>query len=142
MWPPETPRLTVDAIIQVGESIVLVKRRNPPYGWALPGGFVEIGETVESAVCREAQEETGLLISDLWLVGVFSDPVRDSRFHTVSVVFGAIATGNPQGADDAERAELFSPANLPEQIAFDHRLIIERYIRLRKSALPDFYRSR
>jgi ADP-ribose pyrophosphatase YjhB (NUDIX family) len=107
-WPPITPYLTVDAVIRTRNGIVLVKRRNPPLGWALPGGFVEVGETVEAAAVREALEETGLIIRDLWLVGVYSLPSRDPRFHTVSVVFGAISDGLPVGGDDAAEALAFS----------------------------------
>lgn len=132
-WPPVTPLLTVDAVIRTGANIVLVKRRNQPYGWALPGGFVAVGETVEDAVRREAREETGLAIRDLWLVGVFSDPKRDPRFHTVSVVFGASADGEPEGGDDAEIALSFPEADLPEPIVFDHRRIIEQFLTLEKT---------
>ncbi|NQU62702.1 MAG: NUDIX hydrolase [SAR324 cluster bacterium] len=123
-WPPVTPRLTVDAIIRTPSGIVLIKRSYEPLGWAIPGGFVDIGETVESAAIREAEEETGLLISDLWLVGVYSDPERDPRFHTVSVVFGAKANSIPVGGDDAAEARIFEDSSLPEQIAFDHRAIL------------------
>jgi len=122
--------LTVDAIIRSEGGIVLVRRKFPPLGWALPGGFVEVGETTETAVCREAFEETGLQIRDLWLVGVYSDPMRDSRFHTVGVVYGASAVGAPQGGDDAAEAIVFDRTNLPADIAFDHRKIIEDYYRL------------
>lgn len=122
--------LTVDAVIRTSQGIVLVHRKNPPLGWALPGGFVEVGETVENAIRREACEETGLVISDLWLVGVYSDPERDRRFHTVSVVFGARADGIPAGGDDAARAEAFPEYNFPADIVFDHRQIIEDFLRL------------
>lgn len=137
-WPPETPLLTVDAVIKTTGGIVLVKRKYPPLGWALPGGFVEIGETVEEAVCREASEETNLRITNLWLAGVFSDPARDPRFHTVSVVFGAEATGEPTGRDDAIEAEVFKIENLPEDIVFDHRKIIERYLELLQKMTSKF----
>jgi len=129
--PPVTPRLTVDAVIAIGSGIVLVRRKHPPFGRALPGGFVEVGETVEHAVAREAEEETGLRIENLWLVGVFSDPARDRRFHTVSVVFGATAAGEPVGGDDAAEARLFDLADLPPDIAFDHREIIQKFAALR-----------
>lgn len=129
-WPPVTPRLTVDAVIRTSEGIVLVKRRHPPFGWALPGGFVEVGETVEQAVVREAFEETGLKISRLWLVGVYSDPSRDSRFHTCGVVFGADSDGEPVGADDAMEAKVFNEESFPDDIAFDHRRIIDDFLRL------------
>jgi 8-oxo-dGTP diphosphatase len=118
----------VDAVIRIGDSIVLIDRKNPPFGWALPGGFVEVGERVEDAVAREAREETGLLIRDLWLVGVYSEPLRDPRFHTVSVVFGATAEGIPQGGDDAANAVLFKLDRLPQNIIFDHGKIITDYL--------------
>ncbi len=123
-WPPRTPLLTVDAVIFVRGGIVLIKRKNPPYGWALPGGFVEVGESVETAVRREALEETGLELDDLELVGVYSDPARDPRFHTASVVFRARSQGHPVGQDDAAEARIFSPDALPDPIAFDHLRII------------------
>ncbi len=128
-WPPVTPKLTVDAVIRTPEGVVLIKRKNPPIGWALPGGFVDVGERVEEAVVREAREETGLKIRDLWLVGVYSDPGRDPRFHTVSVVFGASAEGSPRGADDAAEAVAFADDKLPVNIVFDHRGIIEDFLR-------------
>jgi ADP-ribose pyrophosphatase YjhB (NUDIX family) len=127
--PPETPLVTVDAVIRTPAGIVLVRRKNPPHGWALPGGFVDVGETVEAAVVREAKEETGLDIRDLWLVGVYSDPKRDPRFHTVSVVFGATADGEPVGMDDASEARTFLPENLPDPIVFDHLKIIADFLR-------------
>lgn len=130
--PPKTPSLTVDAVIRCSGGIVLINRRYPPLGWALPGGFVEVGETVEQATIREALEETGLHIKDLWLVGVYSDPQRDPRFHTVSVVFGAIANGIPVGKDDARIAEIFTSDQLPHNIVFDHRRIIDDFL-LRES---------
>ena len=129
-WPPVTPRLTVDAVIRTPDGIVLIKRKNPPHGWALPGGFVDVGETVENAVTREAEEETGLQIRGLWLVGVYSDPARDLRFHTVSVVFGATADGKPEGRDDAVEAIAFEDNELPEDIVFDHLKIISDFLRL------------
>ncbi len=126
--PPPTPYLTVDALIRTADGIVLVKRKYPPLGWAIPGGFVEVGETVETAAAREAQEETGLIIQDLWLVGVYSDPSRDPRFHTVTAVFGATAQGIPVGADDAKEARAFKENELPEPIVFDHAQIIQDFL--------------
>ncbi|MDP8229149.1 MAG: NUDIX hydrolase [Candidatus Electryoneaceae bacterium] len=127
-WTPKTPFLTVDAIIRTEGGIVLVKRKNPPLGWALPGGFVDIGETVEDAVRREALEETNLHINDLWLLGVYSDPDRDPRFHTVSIVFGATADGVPIGGDDAAEAIVFPEDQLPHPIVFDHSQIITDFL--------------
>jgi ADP-ribose pyrophosphatase YjhB (NUDIX family) len=130
--PPRTPYLTVDCIIRYQGGIVLVERKYPPLGWALPGGFVEVGETVEAAVRREMKEETGLELADLKLFGVYSDPSRDPRFHTVSVVFTADGAGTLQGGDDAKKAKVFKLDDLPEEIPFDHGKIIEDYIFLEK----------
>ena len=128
------PRLTVDLIIQVkgnANQIVLIKRRNPPPGWALPGGFVDYGETVEEAAAREALEETSLKVNLSRQFHVYSDPRRDSRGHTVSVVFIASAEGDPLGADDAAEARVFELNALPAEIAFDHRQIIQDYVERR-----------
>ena len=125
----ETPKLCVDLIIDMGAGmIVLIERKNEPKGWALPGGFVDIGESVEEAGLREAYEETGLDIEVVRQFHVYSDPKRDPRgFHSVSVVLAARGWGTPKGADDALKAELFHEMNLPENIAFDHRQIIKDY---------------
>jgi 8-oxo-dGTP diphosphatase len=123
------PPLTVDVIIIVEAEIVLIKRKYPPYGWALPGGFVEKGESVEEAVRREALEETGLELKDLRQFHVYSDPKRDLRFHTVTVVFYANGKGVPFAASDASSLKMFDLFRLPEEIAFDHREIIEDYMR-------------
>jgi len=125
----KTPLLTVDIIIRVRGSagIVLIRRKNPPYGWALPGGFVDVGETVEAAACREALEETGLEIRLAGQFHVYSDPARDPRGHTVSVVFVADADGLPVGADDASEARVFPLSALPEPITFDHGRILADY---------------
>ncbi len=127
------PLLTVDVIIEVeeGKKIVLVRRKNPPIGWALPGGFVEYGETVEEAARREAREETGLEVELKRQFHTYSDPSRDPRGHMVSVVFIGIGKGALRGGDDASEASAFDLTSLPEDIVFDHRRIIEDYIERR-----------
>ena len=132
-----TPRLTVDVVIEIPRpdraGVVLIRRRNPPPGWALPGGFVDVGETVEEAARREAREETGLEVVLHGLLGVYSDPRRDARHHTVSVVFAGEGTGVLEGGDDAAEARVFSLADLPAEVAFDHRQILRDYERWRES---------
>jgi len=129
------PTPTVDIIIELSDRaarpIVLIERRNPPHGWAIPGGFVDYGETVEAAAKREAQEETGLEVELIEQFYVYSDPNRDPRQHTISVVFLAVATGEPQAADDAENLELFEPWQIPTQLCFDHDRILRDYWRYR-----------
>lgn len=127
---PVTPRLTCDIIILpagAGDSVVLVRRRYPPLGWALPGGFVDVGETVEAAAVREALEETGLQVGLKRQFHTYSDPARDPRGHTVSVVFLGTADGEPQGGDDAAEARAFPLDDLPEDMVFDHRAILQDY---------------
>ena len=122
------PFPTVDIIIEVGQGeIVLIERKNPPYGWALPGGFVDYGESLESAALREAKEETSLEIQLLYQLGAYSDPHRDPRHHTISVVFVAKAEGRPVAADDARKAGVFTRDTLPENLAFDHGKILKDY---------------
>jgi 8-oxo-dGTP diphosphatase len=131
MTEPQTPLLTADIIIQLGghrSRIVLIERRNPPLGWALPGGFVDIGEMLETAAVREAKEETGLDITLECLLGCYSDPNRDPRGHTVSVVYVASATGEPSAADDAKEIIVADPADRALELAFDHRLILDDYL--------------
>lgn len=125
MSKPVTPLLTVDILIVQSEKLVLIRRRNPPYQgqWALPGGFVEVGETVEEAAMREANEETGLDVELKGLVGVFSDPGRDPRGHTVSICFAALGQGTPKASSDAQDVALFDLNDLPP-LAFDHQQII------------------
>jgi len=129
----KTPLLTIDIIIHYKGGIVLVERKNPPYGWALPGGFVDIGESLENAAIREAKEETSLDVTLIEQFHAYSKPNRDPRFHTVSVVFAGEGRGELKGRDDAKRAEVFTENNLPEQIAFDHRDIINDYFNYLKT---------
>jgi ADP-ribose pyrophosphatase YjhB (NUDIX family) len=124
---PRGPYLTVDAIIEIDGGIILIKRKNPPPGWAIPGGFVDYGETLEEAVVREAKEETGLDIEIVRQFHTYSDPRRDPRHHTVSTIFIARASGKPVAGDDAKEVGIFTRDNLPEDIAFDHRQILEDY---------------
>lgn len=130
---PRTPRLTVDVIIHLedrpGRPVVLIERRYPPPGWALPGGFVDLGESLARAARREAVEETGLAVTLDLLLGCYSDPRRDPRGHTVSAVFVGHARGAPRGRDDARRAGVFALDALPETLAFDHGLILADYRR-------------
>lgn len=121
------PFPTVDIIIELAGKIVLIKRKNPPHGWAIPGGFVDYGESLEQAAIREAREETSLEVTSLRLLGCYSDPARDSRMHTISTVFIATAKGQPQAADDAAELALFSLDQLPEQLCFDHARILTDY---------------
>lgn len=146
MSQPRTPLLTVDIIIELSdgrqESIVLIERRNPPLGWALPGGFVDVGEPVERAATREAAEETGLQVHLRHLLGVYSAPDRDPRGHTVSVVFIGQATGEPHAADDAKQVCVCGLENLPQELVFDHQLILKDYERLLKTGeLPPLRRG-
>ncbi|MCD6454415.1 MAG: NUDIX hydrolase [Candidatus Aminicenantes bacterium] len=127
MKQPRNPYPTVDIIIEVGDKIVLVERKNPPHGWALPGGFVDYGESFEEAAKREAKEETGLEIKILCQMHLYSHPKRDPRFHTASLVFIARAKGEPEGGDDARAAKLFALNELPP-LVFDHGRIINDYV--------------
>lgn len=125
------PLPTVDIIIEINDGIVLIKRKNPPEGWALPGGFVDYGESLETAAIREAKEETGLDIQIIRQFHTYSDPSRDPRHHTISTVFIAKANGLPVAGDDAANAKIFNKSNLPGKIAFDHRNILEDYFQRR-----------
>jgi ADP-ribose pyrophosphatase YjhB (NUDIX family) len=117
----------VDVIIELGDGIVLIKRKNPPFGWALPGGFVDYGESLEAAAIREAREETSLDVRLVSQLGAYSDPRRDPRHHTISVVFVAEADGRLRAADDAAEAGVFDRETLPESMAFDHAKILQDY---------------
>ncbi|MDD5730649.1 MAG: NUDIX hydrolase [Candidatus Omnitrophica bacterium] len=115
-----------------GESIVIIKRSNPPFGWALPGGFVDYGESLEEAVRREAKEETGLILKNLQQFHTYSDPGRDPRFHTIGTVFSASAGGVPRAGDDAAGVRIVKLSEIPElDFAFDHKKIITDYIKSR-----------
>ncbi|NOZ87423.1 MAG: NUDIX hydrolase [Deltaproteobacteria bacterium] len=128
MEHPRNPYPTVDIIIRLTDGgIVLVQRKNPPPGWAIPGGFVDYGESVENAAVREAMEETGLEVELIDLLGVYSSPDRDPRFHTISVVFTAEASGEPRAGDDAKDIGIFREGEMPE-LAFDHGQIIQDYL--------------
>ncbi|HEY2745104.1 MAG TPA: NUDIX hydrolase [Polyangia bacterium] len=131
MTRPTTPLLTVDIIIEVTGGIVLIERKNPPPGWALPGGFVDVGESLAHAAMREAREETSLEVTlDEQFFG-YSDPARDPRGPTVSVVFAGHASGTPRAADDAKNVAVYALDRLPA-LAFDHAQILEDYRRYRK----------
>ncbi len=125
------PVPTVDIIIETEHEertgIVLIKRKNPPFGWAIPGGFVDYGETLEQAAVREALEETSLHVELVRQFHTYSDPSRDPRLHTITTVYTARAKGNPVGMDDADEARIFSRDTLPEQMAFDHAAILEDF---------------
>ena len=137
MATPVTPLVAADIIIEMVDSpqrpLVLIKRKNPPFGWALPGGFVDVGECLEQAAVREALEETSLHVTLKMLLGCYSASQRDPRGHTVSAVYLAEAHGTPQAQDDATQAELFSLSVLPAPLAFDHALILEDYRQFRSS---------
>ncbi|MBF0097232.1 MAG: NUDIX hydrolase [Magnetococcales bacterium] len=131
----ETPHLVTDIIIELVDlpdrPIVLIERKFPPYGLAIPGGFVDVGERVEQAAIREALEETTLSVTLKALLGIYSDPARDRRSHTASAVYVAEAHGTPIAADDAQAVRIVPVAELPLAMAFDHATILEDYLQFR-----------
>lgn len=133
-FTPKTPYLATDGIIEVykGDTfkgIVLIERKNEPRGLALPGGFVDVGERVEDALVREMKEETNLDVTISRVLGIYSDPARDPRFHTGSVVYVATAKGEPRGGDDAKEAKLYALDTIPfDRLVFDHARIVEDYL--------------
>jgi len=129
------PLVTVDIIIEIDGSIVLIERKNPPYGWALPGGFVDYGESLEASAAREAREETSLDVRLVEQFHTYSDPARDPRHHTVTTVFIARGSGTPKPADDAKNIGVFTQNDLPRPIVFDHERIIRDYFKYKSGAL-------
>ena len=130
----KNPTPTVDCIIELpGERIVLIRRKNPPLGWALPGGFVDEGEAFHTAAVREAREETGLTVELVEQFFTYSDPKRDPRKHTVSTVYIGRAQGEPQGSDDAAEARAFPVNALPPDLCFDHGTILSDYLAYKRT---------
>lgn len=126
------PYVTVDAIIELPEGIVIIQRSNPPFGWALPGGFVDYGESLEDAVTREAKEETNLDLTEIKQFHTYSDPERDPRFHTVGTVFIAKAKGTPKAGDDAAGLKVIKLSEIKNiDFAFDHKKILEDYLKIK-----------
>jgi len=137
MEEKRNPVSTVDIIIEIKrddgqEGIVLIKRKNPPYGWAIPGGFVDYGESLERAAVREAKEETSLDIQLKSQLHTYSDPKRDPRQHTISTVYMAAAKGKPKAQDDAREIGIFTKEELNFPLAFDHRKILSDYFERKK----------
>jgi ADP-ribose pyrophosphatase YjhB (NUDIX family) len=129
----KNPVPTVDIIIELeGKGGVLIERKNPPFGWAIPGGFVDLGESLEQAAKREAEEETSLKVRLKTQLHAYSDPKRDPRLHTITVVFVAEAEGVPRAKDDAKGIGVFTEERLPELLAFDHASILKDYFRWKR----------
>ncbi|HEY1371937.1 MAG TPA: NUDIX hydrolase [Candidatus Binatia bacterium] len=135
----KNPVPTVDILIEIEGGIVLIERKNPPHGWAIPGGFVDYGESLETAAAREAKEEISLDVKLVEQFHSYSDPKRDARGHTISTVFIARAQGTPKGADDAKNAAIFREDSLPSPIAFDHAQILQDYFRYKKTGARPKY---
>lgn len=130
---PVTPLSAADAIIEIGDRIVLIERGHEPPGYAIPGGFMDLGESAEEAAIREAKEETGLDVELVDMLGLYSDPRRDPRGPVITAMFIARATGEPVAGDDAKRAILVDPTDLPANLAFDHRTILKDYLRYKRT---------
>jgi 8-oxo-dGTP diphosphatase len=128
----KNPVPTVDIVIEHPQGLVLIERAKPPPGWALPGGFVEYGESLEEAALREAEEETGLKVRLLGQFHTYSDPDRDPRQHTITTVYIAAGAGAPRAASDAARLAIFPPQDLPDNLAFDHSRILADYLKVRE----------
>jgi 8-oxo-dGTP diphosphatase len=125
----------VDIIIETNSGIVLIERKNYPFGWAIPGGFVEYGESLEETAVREAKEETGMDIKNLKQFHTYSAAGRDPRLHTISTVFTAKANGIPEAADDAKNTAVYRETDLPENFAFDHKEILKEYFQKKKTKI-------
>jgi 8-oxo-dGTP diphosphatase len=139
---PVCPPIAADVIAEIDDRIVLIERKNFPLGWALPGGFVDVGETVEHAAVRELMEETSLTVELRALLGVYSKPERDPRGQTVTVVYVGRAQGTPEARDDAKGIALYLPTAPPIALAFDHAEILADYLRFLKSGqFPTPWRS-
>ena len=135
----KNPIPTVDIIIETHnedhqQAIILIKRKNPPYGWALPGGFVDYGESLEEAAVREAKEETSLEVTLKYQMHTYSDPKRDPRMHTISTVYVASAQGVPKARDDAKEIGLFTREEINFSLAFDHQKILDDYFKQKKQS--------
>ena len=130
----KNPAPTADSIIEIERDdgrlgIILIKRKFPPYGWAIPGGFVDYGESLEEAAVREAKEETSLDIKLKYQLHTYSDPKRDVRKHTITTVFVASASGIPIAKDDAQDIRIYTREEINFPLAFDHEQILEDYFK-------------